>query len=236
MRATDFEFRYRFFIIVGVFVLGFFAYRVDPINVAIWLGHIASGDPLSGVVSPWAVRAFLILGTGLVFAAAALRTWASACLGADVVGDSVVRSEALVANGPFRYVRNPLYLGLILLAAGIGFAASRLGWLVLVAGTTLFLMRLTFREEAALQEKQGNAYAQFVTQVPRLFPSFTPRLPAGTTEPRWGQAFTGEMMMWGLVISMGLLAATQSAKLFQQTVALCFVAYAVVRVPGMFKK
>jgi hypothetical protein len=46
--------------------------------------------------------------------------------------DSRVHTERVLADGPYRYVRNPLYLGNILMATGIGLMASRIGFLVLV--------------------------------------------------------------------------------------------------------
>src|SRR5262250_2812371 len=52
----------------------------------------------------------LILGAALLGVAAMLRTWASAYLHAEVVYASEVKTEALVADGPYRRVRNPLYL------------------------------------------------------------------------------------------------------------------------------
>lgn len=76
-----------------------------------------------------------------------MRTWGAAYLRSEVVHDSNLRNETLVADGPFRYVRNPLYFGNVLLAAGMGLFASRLGWLILALGMVVFVYRLIGREE-----------------------------------------------------------------------------------------
>lgn len=68
--------------------------------------------------------------------------------------DSEVHTDKLLADGPYRYVRNPLYLGNILMSAGIGLMASRIGFVVLSLGMTLFVIRLLLPEEAELSRAQ----------------------------------------------------------------------------------
>jgi protein-S-isoprenylcysteine O-methyltransferase Ste14 len=55
------------------------------------------------------------------------------------------------ADGPYRYLRNPLYLGAILIALGLGLTASRLGFGLLVGAITAFTLRLIGREELLLE-------------------------------------------------------------------------------------
>jgi len=75
-----------------------------------------------------------------------------------------------VADGPYRHLRNPLYLGTILLAVAIGTMASRIGFLVLTVGMILFVYRLILREEANLLRSQGESYRRYFEAVPRLIP------------------------------------------------------------------
>src|SRR5208283_2649470 len=96
-------------------------------------------------------------GAALLFLAALLRTWATAYLRTEVVHDASQHSEALVADGPFRFVRNPLYLANLPMAAGIGVMASRLGWFFIVGGVWLFVYRLILREEVGLLQTQGES-------------------------------------------------------------------------------
>ena len=133
MRATKFEFEQRFWIFGFIFGLSFSFYVVDHTNFAVALLHLFA---LS--VDPDSARGNLLLrlifsaGAILVFLAALLRTWATAYLRTEIVHDTSQHSEALVADGPYRYVRNPLYLANLPMAAGIGVMASRVGWLFMV--------------------------------------------------------------------------------------------------------
>lgn len=217
MRATEFEFRFRFFFIVGIFIVGFWCYTLDPVNVSAMLAGWLMGHPVQfGVASDrHVVQGVLALGAALAFLAALVRTWAAAYLQSEVVHDWNIHGEGLVADGPFRYVRNPLYLGGVLLAIGFGMAASRLGFVVIVSGLTLFYYRLIAREESLLIETQGEPYRRFLKAVPRLVPSMSPRVAAGGRVPRWGQAVTGETFMWFFAVALACFAATLSQRVFQ---------------------
>jgi protein-S-isoprenylcysteine O-methyltransferase Ste14 len=203
MRATAFEFRNRFWVIFAIFGAGFACSVFDHQNAA---AALARGN-ITGV------RIVLGLGALLTLAAAALRTWASAYLRTEVVKDSVVHADRLVADGPYRHVRNPLYLGTVLLAVSFGLMASPLGFVVIVGGILLVAMRLIGREEAALRHEQGRAYEEYRARVPALWPSLAPRLPPGSLRPRWRQAFAGEFMMWSFALAAAAFAATLDRRL-----------------------
>src|SRR5262249_49124499 len=83
----------------------------------LWIAPAVDPDKGQGLF--W-LRMIFGCGALLVFLAAALRTWATAYLRAEVVHDASQHSEALVADGPYRYVRNPLYLANRPLPAGGG--------------------------------------------------------------------------------------------------------------------
>ncbi len=210
MRATEFEFRHRFWIITITFWAGFLLYFIDPVNSSVALAHsIHRTLPnLSSDKLPALVRALFAAGATLVALGALLRSWAEAYLHGDVVHDSEVHSEALVADGPYRHVRNPLYLGILLMAAGMGLAASRAGWVVLVGVLTLFSYRLILREENGLLQTQGQAYRTYCAAVPRLWPSLRPCVPSGSLRPRWAPAFAGETFMWIFALAMAAFAVT----------------------------
>jgi hypothetical protein len=171
-------------------------------------------------------RIVVAAGALLVFLTAALRTWGTAYLRTDIVHDTAQHSEALVADGPFRYMRNPLYLGNLPMAAGIGLLASRIGFLFLVAANWIFVYRLIFREEAALKQSQGESYRAYCQAVPRFWPSLRPRLPAGNGAPQWGQALAGESFIWLFGAAELCLAITQDLRLTGIVFVLGFVAHA----------
>ena len=217
MRATDFEFRHRFWFICLVYFVGFGSYNLDHVNssvaVAQWLFR-ASDPGLKSLAARHALQAWFAGGATLVAAAAWIRTWGGAYLRTEVVHDAVVRTERLVADGPYRYVRNPLYVGNLLLATGMATLASRIGGVVLILGNLLIVLRLIGREEAAWAQSQGETYRAFLAAVPRLWPSLRPRLPTSGLQPKWTQAFLGEAWMWCFALNGFLFAWRVNSTLY----------------------
>lgn len=213
MRASEFEFRHRWWVIFFLFFVAFSAYSVDPVNsgaaIATWvarrLGTARADD---------SYRLVFACGAILLAFAAILRTWGTAYLQAEVMRDAKVHTERLVADGPYRYVRNPLYLGNILMAVAIGLMASRIGFLVLSLGMTVFVVRLLLREEAELARDRGESYRLYCAAVPRLVPSAVPLVPPAGNPPHWGQAFRAELMAWLMALSMAAFAATMNIRIF----------------------
>ena len=212
MQASLFEFQRRWWIIFSIFGTAFLAYFIDPLNsgiaVADWLAKHKGLTPDN--------LYHLVFGFGalLLAIAALVRTWGTSYLQPEVMRDSRVHTEKLLADGPYRYVRNPLYLGNIFMATGIGLMASRLGFLILVIGMTVFVIRLLLREEAELLHDQGDSYRRYCASVPRIVPSLTPRLPAAGNIPLWSAAFRAELMYWLLALAMAAFAITLNIKIF----------------------
>jgi len=122
--------------------------------------------PGSDTASPFLVGA----GVAITIVGELLRLWGVHHIGAI----SRTRSERLgplVANGPFALVRNPLYVGNILLWVGFAIAA-RLLWL---APVILVLLALEYHaivrwEETLLESRLGQAYRDYAARVPRWVP------------------------------------------------------------------
>ena len=87
----------------------------------------------------------------------------------------------LVVRGPYRYVRNPMYLGAALALAGAALF-YRSGALLAYAGVFLLLMHafVVWYEEPALRRTFGESYEAYLEQVRRWLP--TPST-AGTSGP-----------------------------------------------------
>jgi hypothetical protein len=67
-------------------------------------------------------------------------------------------------------------------------------------------LRLITGEESFLTAKLGEPYLAYSARVPRLFPSFTVRVPAASaTQPTWFTAFLSEIYMWGVFVSFATL-------------------------------
>jgi len=206
-RATDFEFRHRFWIISGTFCLGFSCYAWDHMNASVAVTRMILGGLDSPLADRW-IRAILAVGALIVTLTALVRSWAAAYLHSSVVHDSELHSDRLVADGPYRHLRNPLYLGNILLAVGLGLMASRTGFLILVIATVPFVYRLILCEEAGLLESQGEGYRRYFEAVPRLWPSLRPRVPAGGARPNWVDGIVGETFIWSFALGMAVFDVT----------------------------
>jgi protein-S-isoprenylcysteine O-methyltransferase Ste14 len=111
-------------------------------------------------------------GVAITIVGELIRLW-----GVDHIGAiSRTRSERLgplVASGPFALMRNPLYVGNILLWVGFAIAARML-WL---APIILVLLALEYHaivrwEETLLESRLGQAYREYAARVPRWIPSF----------------------------------------------------------------
>ncbi|MBV9701325.1 MAG: isoprenylcysteine carboxylmethyltransferase family protein [Methylobacteriaceae bacterium] len=77
-------------------------------------------------------------------------------------------ATTLVTDGPFRYSRNPLYLSLTLMYAGIGIIANSLWALILLPAVVLFMsLFVILREEAHLQRAFGEEYERYRANVRR---------------------------------------------------------------------
>ena len=83
---------------------------------------------------------------------------------------SILRKNVLRKDGPFKYCRNPFYLGQTMFIAGAGIMV--LCWMNIVAIILLIILtHLTIKaEEKKLKEKFGNDYARYKAVTPRYFP------------------------------------------------------------------
>jgi protein-S-isoprenylcysteine O-methyltransferase Ste14 len=221
MQATLFEFRNRWWFIASVFAAAFLAYTVDPVNSGIAITNwIAKRAGMTATDNMY--RLTFAVGGLLLGVTAFLRTWGTSYLQAEVMRDSRVHTEKIVADGPYRYVRNPLYLGNIFMAIGIGLMASRVGFVILALGMTIFVLRLLLREEAELMRDQGESYRRYCQSVPRLVPSLTPRVAPAGNAPRWGQGFRAELTYWLMALAMAAFAFTLNIKIFWGIFAVAF--------------
>ena len=214
--AGDAEFRNRFWIIGASYGLGFFLYAVDQTKIVAALAHriLGPGVGEDSVQFDHTVRVIFALGTLLVVLAALVRSWATSYLQASVVHDAGLHSERLLADGPYRYLRNPLYLGNILMAMGLGLMASRVGFVVIVVMNILIVLRLIGREEAGLLASQGESYRRYYEAVPKLMPALRARVPAGSGKPNWRDGFFGESFVWGFAAGSAALTVTLSVGWF----------------------
>jgi len=119
--------------------------------------------PLAFPALSWAAGGGLVL-IGIAFMAAGIRNFARAAT--PVPGNQPVR--ALVTTGINAWSRNPIYVGMFAIYAGVGIAA-RSPW-VLVLGLPLAIIvryGVVAREERYLERRFGDAYRDYQARVRR---------------------------------------------------------------------
>lgn len=82
-----------------------------------------------------------------------------------------VYAEQLVTSGIFNHCRNPLYVGNILMLAGVGILSNSLLYLTVFIPLFLFIYQaIVLAEEAFLRAKFGPAYDAYTQRVNRWIP------------------------------------------------------------------
>jgi protein-S-isoprenylcysteine O-methyltransferase Ste14 len=91
------------------------------------------------------------------------RFWAS---GTSVI--PVKPTTALVTNGPYRFTRNPMYLGMLLLYTAVA-CWLEFVWPLLLSPVLVWLLgaQVIKREERYLERKYGDEYRRYQMQVRR---------------------------------------------------------------------
>jgi protein-S-isoprenylcysteine O-methyltransferase Ste14 len=83
-------------------------------------------------------------------------------------------SGKLVTGGPYAMVRNPMYLGILLIGLGIVLVLGNAWALALfAAGFLMQYLNLFDKEEKALARVFGKSYLEYTRRVPRLVPGFS---------------------------------------------------------------
>jgi protein-S-isoprenylcysteine O-methyltransferase Ste14 len=108
-----------------------------------------------------------VVGIFLILGGFGIRLWCTLYIGGK-------KHRDLMTDGPYSLCRNPLYLGSILAASGIGLQTEMLtlGLLGGIACWAIFRVVVN-REEAYLLAKFGDPYRRYCERTPRFFPRFS---------------------------------------------------------------
>lgn len=236
MKVADFLFRFRRMALIVIFFVAFWAPwertgGAHPGSTWLWLagtlGALGFFPIATSTILVIAIATFALLLAALV------RTWATSYLGSDVVYDNDLHSERVFADGPYRYVRNPLYLGTWLLTAAISILMPPGGALFALVTVALLIVVWVLVEERKLTIERGDAYTAYLKRVPRFLPAIAPRIPAGSARPHWLQGFVGEIHLWGMTITYLIFAHRYNVTILEQgvliSVGITFLARAIWR-------
>lgn len=138
----------------------------------------------------------LLAGLPVCAAGLALRAWAAGHLR---------KNERLTMSGPYAWVRNPLYLGTLLMALGCTVAAARPALALLAAAVFLLVYQPVMEQEEQHLRKLFSEFGEYARRVPQLLP----RRPARPAEGRFSWAMyrhnREQKALYGLLMVFGFL-------------------------------
>jgi protein-S-isoprenylcysteine O-methyltransferase Ste14 len=144
--------------VAGVLMLG---------SIGAWLYNPAWFEPATLTmpeITHW-------LGVGCFACAVAWLLWMFHTLGRNLTDTVVTRRNATFVDwGPYRFIRNPMYTGVLMAGLSLGFALGT--WLVPAAAGLMFtlLALRTKTEERYLIERFGDQYRDYMARVGRFLP------------------------------------------------------------------
>ncbi|MGA2771763.1 MAG: isoprenylcysteine carboxylmethyltransferase family protein [Bryobacteraceae bacterium] len=107
----------------------------------------------------------LALGLPFGLVGLALRAWAAG---------SLAKNQQLATGGPYAYTRNPLYLGTLLVAAGMVVASRSIALGILFIAIFLLVYLPVIQLEEQHLRNLFQEYASYAERVPALWPRLTP--------------------------------------------------------------
>ena len=119
----------------------------------------------------------LIIGFAVALVGELIRFWGVSWAGSETRSTGGVGGTFLIISGPFAFVRNPLYVGNILMYLGLGIMSFALFPYLQIIAIIFFLFQYYYivqEEEKYLREKFKEEYKEYCKHVsaflPRLFP------------------------------------------------------------------
>ena len=118
-------------------------------------------------------NSYLPMGTALLICGELIRIWAVSYAGGETRTRNV-GAPTLCSSGPYAFVRNPLYVGNMLMYVGIVLIAGAANIFLMVATTfSFFLIQYSLiisLEEETLDNLFGENYVEYKKNVPAIFP------------------------------------------------------------------
>jgi len=138
----------------------------------------------------------LEIGLPIAVLGLALRAWAAGCL---------AKNQELATGGPYAFTRNPLYLGTLVVAAGLSIAARSIGLGALFVAVFVFVYLPVIQNESEHLQHLFSDYAAYATTVPLLLPRLTPYRSKDPNPFRWALYLTNQEYNAGAGLAAGML-------------------------------
>ena len=128
---------------------------LPPILIALRIGEMEAG---------WLPLRVAGLTVGL--AGAVLLAWSSVVLGRFMMHEAAVREDhALIRNGPYRFIRHPVYAGYLALLLGSGVASLNICLWLLWPISLIGILIQAASEEQLLRERFGQEYERYARRT-----------------------------------------------------------------------
>jgi protein-S-isoprenylcysteine O-methyltransferase Ste14 len=180
-------------------------------GVSILAGYVAAGalgvTPQAVFLTPGYAGLLATLAILLAVGGYALRVWASSYLAASIVWQQDVQAGELRVSGPYRFTRNPLYLGNMLQALGIGMLFPWTATLLLFVLMCAYEVALVSVEEAFLAAQNGEAYRRYREAVARFVPLPWKVAPDGAQRGSLREGLRSEVMCAGFAVMTAAIVA-----------------------------
>lgn len=150
----------------------------------------------------------LVVGFLIAVIGELIRFWGVSWAGSETRTTGGVGGSNLIISGPFAYVRNPLYVGNILMYFGLGVMSFALFPYLQIIAIAFFILQyhlIVGEEESFLKTKFGEQYKRFLGNVPKFFPRLTPYKDEKNIQPKvsYTKGFKSEirtLQAFGIVI------------------------------------
>jgi protein-S-isoprenylcysteine O-methyltransferase Ste14 len=155
----------------------------------------------------------LIVGFVIAVSGELIRLLGVSWAGSETRTTGGVGGTYLVISGPFGYVRNPLYVGNILMYLGLGIMSMSLFPYLQIIAILFFIVQYQFivkEEEGFLVKKFGSDYQKYLQNVPRFFPRVTIYKDASIPQPSYS-------------LNAGLKSETRTLQAFGTVALLIFM-------------
>jgi len=148
------------------------AAHIVPFTIAAWL-LAAGGTPIALLNQPVVPRSVGLAVAGAVVTAIglAVTVWARVHLAGNWSATVTIKeNHTLVRDGPYRYVRHPIYAGILLAIVGTAMAGNEWRVVLAVAIAVAAVWRKLRLEERWLTETFGEEYRRYRKEVRALIP------------------------------------------------------------------
>jgi protein-S-isoprenylcysteine O-methyltransferase Ste14 len=233
MSAAALAFRFRVVIFVLLYLLGFLppwgAMARGGSEGTLWLAASTLAARSGWIGLAAATANVTLIALACVAMGTSLRVWGTAYLGSDAMRGAVMQGDRLVAAGPYRYLRNPLYLGSWLLGFATAILMPPSGAAFFLLASSVFVLFLISAEERFLTARLGDVYQEYCRRVPRLWPRTGAGDATSSARPHWLQALLAEIHPIAFTLCFAIFAWRYNARILIQCLLISYGLSLIIR-------